>query len=65
MNVSGVHEERGYNSPFQVAQEAIGFAAARLHAVQSVRRLLTEVSTSIMCTQRQAYSLPLPSGSLR
>jgi len=64
-NVSGVYEERGYNSPFQVAQEAIGFSTARFHAVQSAGRLLTEVSPSRLFTQWKTYALPLPSGLLR
>jgi len=63
MNVLGVYEEGRYNSSFQVAQEAIGFAAAWVHAVQSAGRLLTEVSPKRLHTQRQAYALPLPSGS--
>ena len=65
INVPGVHEERRHNSPFQVAQETLRFAAARLHAVQSDGRLLAEVSPSRLHSQRKAHALPLPSGSLR
>lgn len=63
MYVSGMYEERGHNSPLQVAQEAIGFTTARFHAIQSIRRLHREVSASRVHSQRQTYTLPLPSGS--
>ena len=59
-----MHEEGGYNSALQVAQEAIGLATARFHAVQSIRRLHAEVSPDLVYLQRETYALPLPSGLL-
>ena len=55
---AGVAEEGGNDSSFQVAQEARGFPAARIHAVQSDGWLLEEL-LRLLLPQRETHALSL------